>query len=312
MSAPQSAPKSTPKSAAQAEPQPAPTPPVDLRTVYPLIVTPSHDGKLFENYTLSLLNLVAQAAEVGLRVQVLIASGESLITRARNNAVAYFLANPQFTHLFWIDADIGFSIDSALRLLTSGHDVCAGVYPLKTENWPEGGVPEGTDRQAFDTLFTRYTVNTAAKGKGRAKTVELAVRPDGFIALDEAPTGFMLIARGVFDRMVEAYPDLRYVPDTPGVQDQGLHYRFFDCMVAPESGRYLSEDYAFCRRWSALGGSVHVDAGSNLSHRGHKTYRGDFARSLVAAMPFAVGAPVGAKMRLTGGQHLRSNPAGPA
>ena len=31
----------------------------------------------------------------------------------------------------------------------------------------------------------------------------------------EAPTGFMCIKRQVSDRPIEAYPDMRYVPDWP-------------------------------------------------------------------------------------------------
>ena len=43
--------------------------------------------------------------------------GESLITRARNNCVATFLENKEWTHLFWIDSDIGFSAEAFYRLL---------------------------------------------------------------------------------------------------------------------------------------------------------------------------------------------------
>ena len=105
-----------------------------LADMFPVVVTPSHDGKYFHNYTLSLLNLVSSAAQQGLPLQVLLQRGESLITRARNNAVADFLAHPQWTHLFWIDSDIGFSTQAAYRLLLSDYDVACGVYPLKHEN----------------------------------------------------------------------------------------------------------------------------------------------------------------------------------
>ena len=73
---------------------------------------------------------------VGMPLQIYLSQGESLVTRARNNAVADFLANKEWTHLFWIDSDIGFDIDSAFRLLLSDYEVAAGVYPLKKENWP--------------------------------------------------------------------------------------------------------------------------------------------------------------------------------
>jgi hypothetical protein len=227
------------------------------------------------------------------------------VTRARNNCVAQFLANPNWTHLFWIDADIGFSAQAAFRLLLSGYDIAAGVYPLKRENWPAEGVPAGTTQQQFEATFTRYTVN--AKASELTSQVELEVQPDGFMKMTEAPTGFMVIKRAVFERLMASYPDLNYVPDSIGEADQGLHYRFFDVMVDPETRRYLSEDYGFCRLWSGLGESIYIDANSNLSHQGAKMYRGDFANSLLTSLPHAVGGPAGATMVLKGQEYLQPN-----
>ena len=61
-----------------------------LNQIYPLIVTPSHDGKFFHNYVVSLLNFQNTALNLGLPLQFLMMQGESLITRARNNCVATF------------------------------------------------------------------------------------------------------------------------------------------------------------------------------------------------------------------------------
>jgi len=36
----------------------------------------------------------------------------------------------------------------------------------------------------------------------------------------------------------------------------------FECMIDPDTGEYLSEDYAFCRRWLALGGEIWLDRAS--------------------------------------------------
>ena len=280
--------------------------PSELRHFYPVIVTPSHDGKFFQNYVASLLNFTINAERAGMKMQVLMHQGESLVTRARNNCVAQFLANPEWTHLFWIDADIGFSAEAAFRLLLSGYDIAAGVYPLKRENWPQDGVAAGTTQQQFEAGFTRYTVN--AKAEEGATQIELEVQPDGFMKMTEAPTGFMVIRRQVFERLMAAYPDLQYVPDSIGEADRGLHYRFFDVMVDPVTRRYLSEDYGFCRLWSGLGESIYIDANSNLTHQGAKLYRGDFAHSLQASLPYAVGGPAGMAMVLKGQEHLKSNP----
>ncbi|MGV2293286.1 hypothetical protein AAHK20_31575 [Trinickia sp. YCB016] len=276
-----------------------------LRNFFPVIVTPSHDGKYFHHYVTSLLGLSTAANHLGMRLDVMLHSGESLITRARNNCVAAFLANRHWTHLFWIDSDIGFSPEAAFRLFLSDYDVAAGVYPLKRENWPAEGVPQGMTQAQFESAYTRYTVN--AETPAENGDIELHIQPDGFLRMNEAPTGFMLIKRRVFERLMAAYPDLQYVPDGVGDIDQGLHYRFFEAVVDPRTRRYLSEDYGFCRLWQALGESIYIDANSNLSHQGTKSFRGEFASSLLAALPFAVGGPAGTRMVLTGTQYLRPN-----
>ena len=183
-------------------------------------------------------------------------AGDSLVTRARNDCVAQFLANPVFTHLFWIDGDIGFSPEAAMRLLLSDHDVAAGVYPLKREEWPAEGVPEGTTRKRFDDLYARYPVNT---DEISGDVVELTVDADGFMRVSDAPTGFMVIKRKVFDLLIEKYPDYKYKPDWPegNVPEGGFHYRFFDTMIDPISKRLLSEDYAFCRLLQHIGQDIY-------------------------------------------------------
>jgi hypothetical protein len=279
---------------------------VELQHIYPVIMTPSHDGKFFQNYVTSLLNFTIQAERAGMPLQIMMRQGESLVTRARNQCVADFLANPQWTHLFWIDADIGFSAEAAFRLLRSGYDIAAGVYPFKQENWPQEGLPAGTTQQQFEAGYTHYPVNARlAEGDNE---IHLTIQADGFLRMDEAPTGFMVIKRCVFERLIANYPEYNYVPDTIGVPDQGLHYRFFDVMVDPVTRRYLSEDYGFCRLWSGLGESIYIDANSNLTHQGAKLYRGDFANSLLTSLPHAIGGPRGVQMRLKGAEYLQPNP----
>lgn len=275
--------------------------PQALKEMFPLFITPSHDGKYFHNYVISLINLSSYAAQIGLPMQVSLQRGESLITRARNNAVAEFLANPQWTHLFWIDSDIGFTPEAALRLLLSDYDIAAGVYPLKHEQWPDY-IPEGMSKAQFESATTRYTVNHSSTVENNQ--VIFNIQPDGFLEIDEAPTGFMVIKRQVFEKLMQAYPELRYTPDSIGFEDKGLHYRFFDAMVDPVSNRYLSEDYGFCYLWRQIGGKIYVDCKSNLTHQGTKLYTGDFANSMKQNLANAIGAPTGKQMIVQGFEYL--------
>ena len=120
-----------------------------LRTFRPLIATPSHNSAVFINYMLSAIQFQEACFAGGMRLDFFFRHGDSLVTRARNDCVAYLLTNPQFTHLFWIDADIGYSPEAAFRLLRADRDVVAGVYPLKREDWPADGVPQGNDTRAI-------------------------------------------------------------------------------------------------------------------------------------------------------------------
>ena len=119
-----------------------------LHKLRPLIATPCHGSSVFINYLLSAIRFQESCLAAGLRPEFFFGHGDSLVTRARNDCVAYFLSNPQFTHLFWIDSDIGYSPEAAFRLLLADRDVVAGVYPLKREDWPANGVASGTTRNA--------------------------------------------------------------------------------------------------------------------------------------------------------------------
>jgi hypothetical protein len=90
----------------------------------------------------------------------------------------------------------------------------------------------------------------------------------------------MCIKRDVFSQMMAKYPELNYLPDGPPNPQAHLHWLFFDCMVDPDDGRYLSEDYAFCSRWRDIGGKIWVDLQCKLLHLGQHNFRGDFAESL--------------------------------
>jgi hypothetical protein len=251
--------------------------PSALLSMNVLWATPCYVSAVSMHYVTSMFELTHESLRLGLQSSLHMRA-ESLVTRGRNEIVKFFLMHPEYTHLFWIDADLAFRPSAAIRLLLSDHDVAAGIYPIKRLNWPARGLPEGTTQEVFESLYTDYPFNAVAHG---VEPLQKFMTDDGFVEVAEAPTGFMVIKRHVFTRMMQGYPELNYVPDgPPGNPQQPYYWLFFDCMMDPDSRRYLSEDYAFCRRWRDIGGKVHADMHSDLGHLGQHLFQGKLAESI--------------------------------
>jgi hypothetical protein len=86
----------------------------------------------------------------------------------------------------------------------------------------------------------------------------------------------MMISRRALEVIRDANPQLRArFGETGSNMSEAVLY--FETMIDPDSGRYLSEDYAFCRRWRDCGGEVWADLTGRLSHMGPAIYTGTAA-----------------------------------
>jgi hypothetical protein len=90
----------------------------------------------------------------------------------------------------------------------------------------------------------------------------------------------MMIKRSAIERLMAAYPETRYraMQTYPTPKEEGSpFYNLFDCMIEPETGVYLSEDFTFCHRFRKLGGKVWLDTESRLHHVGSMDFHGHVA-----------------------------------
>ena len=240
-----------------------------------MVATPCYGGLLSEGYLHGILSLTQEAAKHQFKVHLNTMGNESLITRARNTLVSQFLDycekdNNSFTHLMFIDADIGFQGKAISRLLEQDVDIACGIYPRKSIDWK--GIPDMVKEHGDDMLEQRalgYNLNFADP-----KNIQVT---KGFTEVLDAATGFMLIKKEVFDKMKEAYPNLQYTSDQIINNDRYSSkncFAFFDCIIDEKSNRYLSEDYAFCRLWQKIGGKIHADLQSPLTHYGTYPFAG--------------------------------------
>jgi hypothetical protein len=242
-----------------------------------LIGTPCYGGLVTHTYMHSLINLMSHPASRNIKLGLWTAANDSLITRSRNSIVSTFLDNPSATHLMFIDADIGFSPEQFHRLVAADQDLVAGMYPIKNIDWDEAKKRSRPDMTPDEMRTAGY--HYVGVPLPRAEREEL----DGFVTGECCGAGFMLIKRRALKQLIAAYPETKFksIQTYPAPKAQSENqYALFDCMIDPDTGAYLSEDFAFCHRYRRIGGKVWLDTKSELQHTGSHEFRGAITKVL--------------------------------
>jgi len=218
------------------------------------IATPCYGGMLTDLYFHSVLLLGNELSRNNVYYGVYTIRNESLVTRARNSLVAMFLES-NYTDILFIDADIQFDSQSVLRMLSMNKHVIGGAYTAKQ-------------------IPPRFTLNFCFDGDMADRKL---VVDNGAIEVEEIGSGFLLIKRETLEKMMDAYPELKYNNDISSYSKNldPFFYSFFDTMLDQATHRYLSEDYTFCRRWRDIGGKIWLDPKTILNHIGTYTFTGN-------------------------------------
>jgi hypothetical protein len=219
-----------------------------------IITTPTYNGMVPTRYVMALTATQALLARNGITSAWLTKPGDSLVCRARNILAETFLESTG-THCLWIDSDILWQADDVLRMLEHGHDFVAGAYRLKDDSGLFAFGPQLDDSHA-PTIDQRT----------------------GCMEIEWAGTGFALVARTVFERIAEAYPEGRIRQRgrvlANGQIERGREGSFDYFPVGLDDGFYFSEDMGFSYLWRAAGGRVWLDPTVSLTHMGACDYAG--------------------------------------
>lgn len=261
-----------------------------LRQKHIFIATPCYGGQIGEPYFRSMMRLAIMCNKYDIPFTISTLANESLITRGRNTLTSFFMENKEATHLFFIDADIEFNPEDLLRMVAYDKPVVVGAYPKKAINWTSIINASRNNPEENETTIeghsSNYVVNfdhLQDENGNRTPQVQIV---DNLVRLKDAGTGFMCIQREVIQKMFDAHPETKYVNDiNVDMKFEPYMYALFDGIIDPDSRRYLSEDYTFCRRWQNMGGEIYLDPRTALNHVGHYTFRGNIRKLFTGDEP---------------------------
>jgi len=216
-----------------------------------LLGTPAYGGKIHVDY----FNTVIGFYRVGgVQLTVMHIGNESLIQRARNKLITFFIEG-DFDYLFFLDADVALPPTALSRLLSHQLDIVGVPVPLKG-----------------------FVNNKPVYNIGKI----LGVKENGLLKVEYIGTAALLISRNVAEKIKVAYKDKRYshyltyyrgFDENKNLPTNDL--KIYDVFVPRREGDILlSEDFAFCKDMQKLGFDVYADALIPARHCGDFYFEG--------------------------------------
>lgn len=238
----------------------------DLKPKKLMVATPRYGGMSVGLHTDAFDDLRLIFGHYGLPLIRCHVDNDSCIARARNTCVDEFLRS-DCTHLLFWDGDVIATPDDVIGLLALAEgdkDVVCGLYPKKHIAWGKvaAAVRQGVSASDLPSFVGDMVFNPIGLSGEHSLYTPLEVA--------ECGTGFMMIQRSVFERFGSRYPERRFKVDHHGAAWSIAP--FIDEIVG---GRFLTEDYNFCRLIRAIGLKVWVCPWMNLSHVGTYVYSGN-------------------------------------
>jgi hypothetical protein len=215
------------------------------------IATPTIASTMQVETTLSIVTMVNELRDGGHGADWFNYDG-AYVTRARHILASQFLARTEFTHLLFLDSDIGVPKGAITRLLQTGQEVIGLACPLRhfdIARFAEAAreAPEGPpDLARLNALSRRFNIEP--------DPADPVIR-NGLLRVSRIGFGCIMIARTALEKLIASGGVARRKSESfRQFGLEGEYWAFFEEMTLPEG--FVSEDYAFCQRWLGLPGST--------------------------------------------------------
>ena len=177
------------------------------------VAIPSYDEKVTSSCAQSLMKSAYYCAQHDIELYPYFVRGGIFIDHVRSLMVRRFLQT-DCTHLFFIDADLGFESSALAGLVLSGFPFSAGVYTRKDPH------------KSFNAAIH-----------------EPQQQSNGWLRMKRVATGFMCLQRRVLEVMSER-------AETVNLGNDGEVQMVFHLIYA--TGKFIGEDYCFCDDYTRL------------------------------------------------------------
>lgn len=209
-----------------------------------LVGTPALDGRVDAWWADSLFDSIKLGLYNGVNLIPSILHNESILPQARNELIHSALIH-EVESLVFIDSDQQWAPQALLDVVNSPYDVYGLPVVSKTDDYGKYNIklhdPQGAERDA-----------------------------DGNIRVDGIGTGFLKLSRKAIVALCESSRVLEF---------RGKHLPMV-CEYGEVGDAFVSEDFLLCRKLTELGFGVWAGTQHTVSHRGTKTWHGDFSKFL--------------------------------
>jgi hypothetical protein len=260
------------------------------------LLTPCFASLCYCTYVQCMMSTQEAFRNLGIPLQIQFCRNDSLVSRARNNLVAKAMSDPKMTHIIFIDNDISWSPLDVIKLLLANKPLVGGVYPLKRYFWNKllAKNENKQDANMIKTWLDRRDKSSVTNHITDEHYVQhnllnynlnylnsLLEIDKNLAKVKHLATGFMMIQRGMLEKMFKAFPSTKYTDDVGFLigKENDFAYALFDCGV--EDDHYYSEDWLFCHRWTKMGGEIYADVTINLTHTGIEDFQGSYLASIM-------------------------------
>ncbi len=215
-----------------------------------MIASPTYTGDFAAEYVYSILQSQILCLARGIELELKFIRNLSLIQCARNYLLYQFLQDKSYTHIMWIDSDLGWSPDAIHRMVSRDLHVIGGVYPLKD------------DKLGFPYVHGKYNRNTGP-----------------MIMVDRLPGGFLLMDRISSEAVAGDFPKYKMTLD--GADHMVPHV--FDLVIT--NGELVSEDYTLSDRLREKGFELVAETDIGFTHMGRRPWLGNLSQHLATSGP---------------------------